>query len=155
MISSGSFGLAVTAFLAEQIHRGRVDVAVGQVRQGLVAGLLEPEIVGRGQQRGVGAVGLERGGAAADVGADRNPLHVAHAEAVGAEQRHGVVVRARRRSAPTAMRLPLSCLGSVNSFCAISANSPLFDELPISANAEASFELATMPCSSEWFTITA
>ena len=93
MIGSGSFGFAVDRLAREQVHRGRVDVVVGQVRQRLVAGLFEPEIVGRRQQRGVGAVGLERRGAAGDVGADRNPLHVADAEAVGAEQRHGVVVR--------------------------------------------------------------
>ena len=39
-------------------------------------------------------------------------------------------------------------------FCAISAKSPLFDELPISTN-EPSLEPATMPCSSEELTIAA
>jgi hypothetical protein len=55
---------------------------------------------------------------------------------------------------PTAIRLPFSSFGLPMPFCAISANSPRFEVLPISAN-DASRVLATMPCSREWLTITA
>ena len=92
----GQLGRGRHRLLAEQVDGGRVDVAVGQIRQRLVAGLFEPEVVGRGQQRGVGAAGLERRGAAADVGADRDPLHV--------RGRRGRRCRAARRCSCTARR---------------------------------------------------
>ena len=93
MIASPQLRRRGRGFPAEQVDGRRVDVAIGQVRERLVAGLFEPEVVGRRQQRGVGAVGLQRRGAAADVGADRDPLHVPDPQPVGAEQRDGVVIR--------------------------------------------------------------
>ena len=60
---------------------------IRQVGQRLVAGFFHFEISGRGQQRGIGATALQRGGAAADIGAHRNPLHVARLQAGLAQQR--------------------------------------------------------------------
>ena len=61
MIDSASFGLAVVALRANR-YRGQEDpVVVGEVGQHRKARLLEPEVVRRGEQRGVGAIGLQRG----------------------------------------------------------------------------------------------
>ena len=78
----------------EEIDRGQEDRRViGEIGEDRVAGFLEPEVVRRRQQRGIGSAALQRRGAAADVGADRNPLDVARAEPERPEQGHGVVVR--------------------------------------------------------------
>ena len=59
----------------EQIGRGREDVvALGQVRQRVVASVFQLEVGGRGQERGVGASAGQRRGAAGHVRPDRNPL---------------------------------------------------------------------------------
>ena len=79
---------------SEEVDRGQEHRrVVGKVGEHREPGLFEPEIVRRRQQRRISSVALQRGSAAADVGAHRNPLHIARAEAECAEQGDGVVVR--------------------------------------------------------------
>ena len=74
----GQRGVGGDDALLHDVSGGGEDiVVVGEVGESLVAGFLDLEVSGGGEERGIGASALESGGASADVGADGNPFDVA------------------------------------------------------------------------------